>query len=42
MPVIGKLESGELLVYEEVSGPANYQNILSCLYRGQRFGSTRR
>ncbi|HLF05314.1 MAG TPA: hypothetical protein VI855_08870 [Dehalococcoidia bacterium] len=26
MPVIGRLESGELLVYEEVSGPANYQS----------------
>ena len=26
MPVIGRLESGELLVYEEVAGPANYQS----------------
>ncbi|MDO8750930.1 MAG: hypothetical protein Q7K03_07285 [Dehalococcoidia bacterium] len=26
MPVIGKLESGDLLVYEEVAGPANYQS----------------
>ncbi len=26
MPVIGRFESGELLVYEEVAGPANYQS----------------
>lgn len=26
MPVIGRFETGELLVYEEVAGPANYQS----------------
>ena len=26
MPVIGRLDNGELLVYEEVAGPADYQS----------------
>ena len=36
MPVIGRFETGELLVYEEVAGPANYQSAArpTIVFRG--------